>query len=186
MESNLQFDGIRWVNIRELGISQLFLSQRKLDDIQKWFDPNDLTHFAPLPVHDFGNGRLTLTDGHSRAFIAHKAGLKKLPVVYDLDEIITSQTGQMLYQNDIVWCGRFGLYSVCDLESRIVSGEIYQKVWNDRCDEGFNLLTKATAQQRAQWERLHKDLYLYGASDDLTTLYFEDRCGNVYLFPSDM
>ena len=55
----------------------------------------------PLPVHDFGDSRLTLTDGHSRAFTAyqHKA---KVPIVYDTDDIVTCDEGQMLYKNDIV------------------------------------------------------------------------------------
>lgn len=182
MKSSLQFNNITWVDVRELGISQLYLSQRKLNDIQKWFDPTNLINFQPLPVHDFGNGRLTLTDGHSRAFTAYKAGMKKIPIIYDWDEIVTAPTGQMLYKNDIVWCERFGLRSVCDLKNRIVSNEMYQKVWNDRCDAGFNLLTKTTERQRIEWETQHKDLFLYGASNDLTMLYFEDIHGNFFSF----
>lgn len=31
----------------------------------------------------------------------YKAGIKSVPVVYDLDEIVTAETGQMYYRNDI-------------------------------------------------------------------------------------
>ncbi len=100
------FRGVQWVAPTDLGVSQLYLNKSKLRDVEKWFDPNNMNLCQPLPVHDFGDGRLTLTDGHSRAFTAyqHKA---KVPIVYDTDDIVTWEEGQMLYKNDIVWCQRF-------------------------------------------------------------------------------
>lgn len=183
MKSPLKFDGIAWVKVSSLGISQIYLSQQKLDNITKWFDPNNLGNFQPLPVHDFGNRRLTLTDGHSRAFSAYAAGLQSVPVVYDLDEIITNPTGQLLYRNDIVWCDRFGLHTVANLHDRILSPDLYQALWNRRCDIGYNLLMQTTPEQRQSWESLHSGLYLYGASEDLSILYFEDAEGNSIAYP---
>lgn len=185
MINALQFDGIAWLNIADLGISQIYLSQEKLDNIQKWFDPNDLSNFQPLLVHDFGNGRLTLTDGHSRAFSAYTAGLSRIPVIYDLDDIITNPIGQKLYRNDIVWCDRFRLHSVADLKDRILPPDQYQKLWNERCDAGYNLLTQATPEQLMLWEARHCNLYLYGASENLSTLYFEDCDGNPFPLPAE-
>lgn len=185
MNSTLQFDGITWIDILDLGISQLYLSRQKLDAIQQWFDPHDLANFQPLPVHDFGSGRLTLTDGHSRAFTAHAAGLKRIPVIYDLDDIITCPAGQMLYRNDIVWCDRFGLHTVADLADRILSPDLYRILWNQRCDAGFNLLTKAPLEQQGLWSTRHSGLYLYGANEDLSILFFEDSEGKQYRFPAE-
>ena len=65
------FQGIKWVSPTDLGISQLYLNKSKLSDIETWFDPNNMNLCQPLPVHDFGDDRLTLTDGHSRAFTAY-------------------------------------------------------------------------------------------------------------------
>ena len=183
MTSPLQVDGIAWIPVTDLGISQIYLSQQKLDNIQTWFTPNNLDNFQPLPVHDFGNGRLTLTDGHSRAFSAYAAGLQTVPVVYDLDEIITNSTGQLLYRNDIFWCDRFGLHSVADLRDRILPPDLYQALWNRRCDAGYHLLTQTTPEQRLSWASLHSNLYLYGASEDLSILYFEDAEGNSIAYP---
>lgn len=183
MMNTSQFDGIIWVDITELGISQLYLSHDKLNKIQKWFDPNNLSNFQPLPVHDFGNGRLTLTDGHSRAFSAYAAGLKRIPVVYDTDDIITCNTGQILYRNDIIWCERFGLHSVADLGCRILPADQYELLWHQRCDAGYVLLTQTTPEQRQSWESLRSDLYLYGANEDLSILYFEDAVGNSIAYP---
>lgn len=176
------FRGVKCISIHTLGLSQIYLNEDKLIRIQGWFNPKDLTNFKPLPVHDFGNERLTLTDGHSRAFAAYKAGLHEIPVVYDTDEIITSKTGQMLYKNDIAWCERFHLKNISDLASRIVSNEEYEKLWVRRCDHAYNLLTKTDEAQRAIWQQHHHGLYLYGASDDLKTLFFEDGDGRSFEF----
>ena len=87
------FSGVRYFSVLELGVSQIYLNEQKMANIRKWLNTNDLTKFEPLPVCDFGNGRLTLTDGHSRAFGAYTMGIHKLPVVYDTDDMISSDIG---------------------------------------------------------------------------------------------
>jgi len=176
------FNGVKCFPINELGLSQIYLNKDKLLNIEKWFNPNDLSNFPPLPVYDFGNGRLTLTDGHSRAFIAYKYGLDKIPVVYDTDDIITSETGQTLYKNDIIWCERYGLNHICDLESRIISNDEYQRLWIGRCNKAYNLLTQTTEPQRLDLNLLHPELFLYGANEKLDIFFFEDEKGNLYDF----
>ncbi len=169
-----EFSGVRWVDINSLGISQLYLNRKKLMEIEKWFSPNDMQKFQPLPVHDFDNGRLTLTDGHSRAFVVYKAGLTTIPVRYDFDDIVTSETGQILYKNDIVWCERFHLYSIRDLKSRIITDDQYQTLWIKRCEAAYHLLTRTTIEERARLAEQQKGLFLYGANEDLSILYFEN------------
>ena len=106
---------------------------------------------TPLPVYDFGNGRLTLTDGHSRAFIAYQYNLK-IPIIYDTDDIVICKEGQLLYKNDINWCQRFNIHTVADLESRIVDSTDYQYLWIERCNRAYNLLTKVNENERIQIE----------------------------------
>ena len=178
------FTGIQQYAITELGLSQIYLNEDKIANIRKWLNPQDLTNFEPLPVHDFGNGRLTLTDGHSRAYLAYTLGIQTLPVVYDTDDIIVCETGQMLYKNDIVWCERFHIHSVCDLKNRVVSHSAYQELWEGRCDKAYDLLTQTTEEQRQVWQTLRKDLYLYGASKDLSLLFFEDENGISFSIPN--
>lgn len=146
------FRGVQWVAPTDLGVSQLYLNKSKLRDVEKWFDPNNMNLCQPLPVHDFGDGRLTLTDGHSRAFTAyqHKA---KVPIVYDTDDIVTWEEGQTFYKNDIVWCQRFHIQTVADLKNRIVDDSEYHSFWIERCDCSYNLLTQTNEHERLQIEQ---------------------------------
>ena len=175
------FQGVQWIFPTDLGISQLYLNKSKLRDVEKWFDPNNMNLRQPLPVYDFCNGRLTLTDGHSRAFIAYQYDVK-IPVIYDTDDIVTSNQGQLLYKNDIVWCRRFNLRTVADLENRIVDDSQYQSLWIERCDRAYNLLTQTDERERLQLECQHADLFLYGANNDLTIYYFENEQGQLFEF----
>lgn len=175
------FQGVQWIMPTDLGISQLYLNKSKLRDVERWFDPNNMNLCQPLPVYDFGDGRLTLTDGHSRAFTAYQYKAK-VPIVYDTDDIATCKEGQFLYKNDIVWCRRFKLRTVADLENRIVDDSEYQSLWIERCGRAYNLLTQTDEQERLKLERQHVDLFLYGANNDLTIYYFENEKGQLFEF----
>ena len=178
---NMLFKGIRQVAPTDLGVSQLYLNKSKLEAIKKWFNPNHMELCAPLPVRDFGNGRLTLTDGHSRAFVAYQYKVK-IPIVYDMDDMVTSETGQQLYKNDIVWCQRFHIETIADLYNRIVDYSKYQSLWVKRCDFAYNLLTQTSEEERFQIQNRHPDLYLYGADKNLTIFYFENVQGQLFEF----
>ena len=174
------FDGVIYLPPEELGISQLYISAEKLKRVSEWFSPSALER-EPLPVHDFGNGRYTLTDGHTRAFHAWRSGMKAVPVIYDTDDIITCEEGQLLYRMDIGWCDWHGLKCVSDLEARVVDAVKYRKLWNDRCDAGYELMTRTTAEQRESIALLHPDKLLFGADSELKTFFFEDKNGRLFV-----
>jgi len=171
------FPGIKHIPILELAPSQLYLNGEKLHRIQKWLDPEDLSSFAPLWVHDFGDGRLTLIDGHSRAFAAYLAGIRQVPVEYYTGPFVTSEIGRLQYEWNLLSCRRAGLHSVRDLANRILSAERYEELWIDRCDKVYDLLTRTTAAEREHLQALWPELFLYGSSEDLKTLYFETENG---------
>ena len=173
------FKGVAFLPVIDLGVSQLYLNEEKIIRIQEWFDPMDLSNFEPLTVYDFGNKRLTLTDGHSRAFWAHKMGVECVPCIYETEIIVTSDLGQLLYKNDLAWCERFGIHSVCDLEDRIISASVYDELWVGRCDKAYNLLTQTSESEREELRSLRPDLFLFGANEDTSILYFEDKDGQV-------
>lgn len=179
MTDNSGFAGVTFMPVKELGISQIYISEDKLKRVGEWFSPEALQQ-VPLPVHDFGNGRYTLTDGHTRAFYAWRTGIQYVPVVYDMDDIITCAEGQMLYGMDIEWAQWYSLHSVADLAKRVVSGEDYKRLWIDRCDAGYELMTRTTPEQRERLSKLCPSMQLFGASSDLHTFYFENREGRVF------
>ena len=84
------------VNIDELGVSQLYLNQRKLEAVREKTMAEDFAGFEPLPVYDFGDGRKVLTDGHSRAFVAQQKGQKTIKVYWDNDP---NTTGKLRLDN---------------------------------------------------------------------------------------
>ena len=178
----MDFRGIRSLSIDTLGLSQLYISQKKYTSVMEWFDPQCLDRFQPVSVHDFGNGVYTLTDGHTRALAAYKSGVSAIPAVYDHDDIVTNDLGQQLYRTDIEWCGRFGLSHIKDLESRIVDQRTYEKLWIERCDRSYALMTKTTERERARFREPVPELFLYGASEDLSELYFENSAGDLFVF----
>lgn len=111
-------DTILKIDILSLGISQININQRKIQEIESWFDITHTDSYSPLPVKDIGNGRYTLTDGHSRAYVAFKKGLKHIWVSLDKDETVCNEIGQKIYRTAIWWCDRFSLHSINDLEQR--------------------------------------------------------------------
>lgn len=178
----MEFYGIKSINISKLGLSQIYLSSDKIASIEEWFNPQCMDNFQPLSVHDFGNNAYTITDGHTRAYVAYKNGVSVLPIIYDNDDIITNQVGQMLYKADLEWCKRFKLSHIKQLENRILSKSEYQKLWIGRCDRSYDLLTNTSHSERIQLQKLAPDLFLYGASEDISVLYFENEVGDLFAY----
>lgn len=184
------FKGVRMIPINELQLTQIYLSQKKMQGVSAWFD-RELRHFEPLPVRDFlNNGNLHLTDGHTRAFTAWRSGIKKLPAVYDEDDIVACELGQLQYENSIAWCGRFGLDHIARLGGRILDEAAYQELWMGRCDRMQHMAVAllngtldrdAFETERAALEK--RGQYIYGLSQDLAAFYCEDKQGRLFMVP---
>lgn len=182
----VEFHGIKLIHIDLLGLSQIYLSSRKIASVTEWFNPQNMDHFQPLAVHDFGNKTYTLVDGHTRAYVAYKNGISILPVFYDNDDIVTNRIGKMLYKADLDWCKRFKLSHIKQLENRILDQKAYQKLWIERCDRSYDLITQTSHEERLQLQNLVPDLFLYGASEDLSVLFFENEAGNLFLYKDNI
>ena len=176
-----------YISIAHLKPSQIYLSQKKIDGVLSWFEPS-LSNFEPISARDFlNNGNLHITDGHSRAYVAWQQGVRQIPFIYDEDELVTCALGQIQYEEDIIWCGRFDLHQISDLSSRILSGQDYEELWRGRCDKMYDLkvalLEKALCPNEfnAKNERLaQQGLFVYGISEDLNVLYYENHLGDLF------
>lgn len=120
---------LKTLSLCDIQPSQFYLSEEKILAIQQWFSPDDLSNFEALPIKLL-NGRMIFTDGHTRAYSAWKAGLDKVPLVWDTDELDWE-----MYRRCVDACLGLGISSVADLDGRILSAEDYKKKWNGWCDE---------------------------------------------------
>ncbi len=168
------------IDIQELGVSQLYLNQRKVEAVRERASREDFAGFEPLPVHDFGDGRKVLTDGHSRAFVAMLRGQKTLRVYWDNDPNTTGKLPQRMYQMFLAWCEKAGVRTLSDLQSRVLQPAVYEFFWLERCRRGYNLITTRNKNALDKGRELAPDMQLYGVERNLHTFYFEDEKGKLF------
>ena len=118
------------VNIRDLHPTQLYLSEKKLLDIQMLYQSVELINVDPISVLAFGDC-LLITDGHHRAYQALLAGRDTISAEFDRDG------GDELYALYAQACEERKITSVLDLKHRILPQDEYEAKWYNWCD-GFN------------------------------------------------
>ena len=118
------------VNIKDLHPSQLYLSEKKLQDIQMLYQSVEKPSINPISVLAFGN-RLLITDGHHRAYQALLLGQDTISAEFDKDG------GDELYHLYAQACEERKIYSILDLKDRILPQDEYEAKWYNWCD-GFN------------------------------------------------
>ena len=74
------------LTLRDIQPSQFYISESKLGLVESWFDPKDLSSFEAIPVKLL-DGIPVMTDGHTRAAAALRAGLVSVPLVWEQDEL---------------------------------------------------------------------------------------------------
>ena len=109
--------------------SQLYISEQKLARIAHWWQPPTLENLEPVPIKRL-NGRIIFTDGHTRAFAVYQQGFTTLPVFWDEDDLDWEA-----YQICVDWCLEEDIRTVMDLDSRIISADVYDLLWLGRCRE---------------------------------------------------
>ena len=116
------------MELKDLQPSQFYISEKKLQDIESWLDPADLSAFEPIPVKLL-DGRPVMTDGHTRAVAAIRAGLDSVPLIRDEDELDWD-----MYRACVKACREQGILSPADLLAQIISEEDYKEKWDRWCD----------------------------------------------------
>ena len=170
------------VSLEELGVSQLYLNQRKLEAVRERVSAEDFAGFEPLPVYDFGDGRKVLTDGHSRAFVAMMRGQKTLTVYWDNDPNTTGKLPQRMYRMYLEWCEKAGVKILADLQSRVLQAPNYEFFWLERCRRGYNLITTRNKAVLEKAQEYAPEMTLYGTERSLNTFYFEDEKGKLFKY----
>ena len=137
------------VKIADLHPTQLYLSEKKLQDIQMLDQSEEIINLDPISILAFGN-RLLITDGHHRAYQALLAGQDTISAEFDRDG------GDELYKLYAQACEERKICSVLDLKHRILPQDEYEAKWYNWCD-GFNqaaiLLLNGKADERDKANR---------------------------------
>ena len=118
------------VNIKDLHPTQLYLSEKKLKDIQMLYQSKEKRNINPISVLAFGNCFL-ITDGHHRAYQALLVGQDTISAEFDRDG------GDEIYHLYAQACEKRKIYSVLDLKNHILPQDEYEAKWYNWCD-GFN------------------------------------------------
>ena len=118
------------VNIRDLHPTQLYLSEKKLQDIQMLYQSIGKPNINPISVLAFGNCFL-ITDGHHRAYQALLMGQDTISAEWDKDG------GDEIYHLYAKACEERKIYSILDLKNHVLSQDEYEAKWYNWCD-GFN------------------------------------------------
>ena len=118
------------VKIKDLHPTQLYLSEKKLQDIQMLYQSVERPNINPISVLAFGDC-LLITDGHHRAYQALLLGQDTISAEWDKDG------GDELYHLYAQACEERKIYSVLDLKNQILPEDEYEAKWYNWCD-GFN------------------------------------------------
>ena len=118
------------VNITDLHPTQLYLSEKKLQNIQMLYQSVEKHNLNPISVLTFGD-YLLITDGHHRAYQALLIGQNTISAEWDRDG------GDELYQLYAQACEKRRICSVLDLKNHILPQDEYEAKWYNWCD-GFN------------------------------------------------
>lgn len=114
--------------LKDLQVSQFYVSEEKLKAVQAWLDPDDLSNFEPVPVKML-DGIPVMTDGHTRALAAVLAGLERIPLTEETDELSWE-----MYRICVQEAHKRGVHTPYDLRDRILSAEAYKEKWDAWCD----------------------------------------------------
>ena len=119
---------IQDLKLKDLQPSQFYISEKKLHDIEVWLDSADLSGFEPIPVKIL-DGIPVMTDGHTRAVAALRAGLTSVPLLADEDDLDWE-----MYRACVNACRERNIFSPEDLLPRIIPEQEYQEKWDHWCD----------------------------------------------------
>lgn len=132
------------VKLTDLHPTQLYLSEKKLHDIQMLDQSEENINLDPISILAVGN-RLLITDGHHRAYQALLAGQDTISAEFDQDG------GDVLYDLYAQACEERKIDSILDLKHRILPQEEYEAKWYNWCD-GFNQAATLILKRKADEE----------------------------------
>ncbi len=124
---------IFYLNINQIQPSQLYLSEKKIEQALNSLRNSGFENAQPLPVKQL-NDDIIFTDGHTRAYILWLNGYKEIKVIWEDEDL-----DWKLYKRYVEWCKQAGIRTIADLKDRIIDHGSYQIKWIERCKKNGRL-----------------------------------------------
>ncbi|WP_414051434.1 hypothetical protein [Macrococcus animalis] len=126
------------MNIDDLKLTQLYLNQRKVNEIGEWLDDNSIQNTIISVIHY--DNQFYIVDGHTRCFVAFNAGITQIPnEIYDIDP---NSVEMKLYFECMKWCKDSNIRHISDLSTRIVPEDSFNQLWINKCKTEVAFLTR--------------------------------------------
>ena len=116
-----------YMDLDKIQPSQLYISKQKLRKIQKTFDSADVLTLEVIPIKKLGSD-IIYTDGHSRAYAVYLAGITRIRVEWETEDLDWE-----MYEICVDWCKDVGISIIADLKTRVITHRVYRKLWYKRC-----------------------------------------------------
>jgi hypothetical protein len=117
------------MNVDQIQPSQLYISKKKLTEIQKQFDSKKPGSLGVIPIKKLDD-EIIFTDGHTRAFTAYLADFKSIKVEWETEELDWE-----MYQICVQWCKDESILTIADLKSRVIDHNEYEILWYKKCKD---------------------------------------------------
>lgn len=115
------------LRLDEIQPTQLYINVCKLANLEEKYPPGTEAKIEPVPVKMM-HGKIVYTDGHTRAFIVWKRGFESIDAVWDDTDL-----DETTYETCLGWCESEKIFTIADLNNRIIDDETYQVEWIARC-----------------------------------------------------
>ena len=122
-------DNYFYFNIEKIQPSQLYLSDKKINEALNLFQNSGLEVLQPLPIKELNN-EIIFTNGHTRAYVLWLNGIKQIKVIWE-DEDLDWE----LYIMCVKWCKEAGVQTIADLKDRIIDHKSYKVKWIKKCED---------------------------------------------------
>lgn len=129
---------IFYLIINQIQPSQLYLSEKKIEQMLNSLRNSEFENAQPLPVKQLDND-IIFTDGHTRAYILWLNGFQKIKVIWEVEDL-----DWKLYEICVEWCKQAGIRTIADLKDRIIDHESYQIIWIERCKKMEDYMYKSS------------------------------------------
>ena len=123
------------IAISSLQPSQLYINESKLEKIHEIIKGRGIIALLPVPVKKL-QGKLILTDGHTRALALHQLGYSMIMAEWETDELDWEE-----YEICLNWCVDDNITGIKDLNDRIISNKDYSDLWLKRCEDNRKSLS---------------------------------------------